>query len=88
MAEQEAPRYTVVVGDKVIEINEETLRVLKKYVHQEISLEQLAAELGLESWDEAYEFIKKVPAWILWITPTLWKTMREMKTAKEELSRR
>ena len=88
MAEQEAPRYTVTVGDKVIEINEETLRVLKKYVHQEISLEQLAAELGLESWDEAYEFIKKVPAWILWITPTLWKTMREMKTAKEELSRR
>ncbi len=88
MAEAEASRYTVTVGEKVVEINEETLKVLKKYVHQEISLEQLAAELGLESWEEAYEFVKNVPAWILWITPTLWKTMREMKTVKEELARR
>ncbi|WP_460123915.1 hypothetical protein [Stetteria hydrogenophila] len=81
----EAPQYTVKVGDKVIEINEEVLKVLRKHVHQEMSLEQLAAELGLDSWEEAYEFIKKVPAWILWIPPTLWKTLKGMKTAQEEL---
>lgn len=78
-------QYVVKVGDKVIEIDESVLNVLRKYVHQEMSLEQLAAELGLDSWEEAYEFIKKVPAWILWIPPTLWKTMKEMKTAKEEM---
>ncbi len=79
-------QYSVQVGDKVIEIDENVLKILRKYIHQEMSLEQLAAELGLDSWEEAYEFIKKVPAWILWIPPTLWKTMKEMKTAREELS--
>jgi hypothetical protein len=78
-------QYTVQVGDKVIEIDESVLKILRKYIHQEMSLEQLAAELGLDSWEEAYEFIKKVPAWILWIPPTLWKTMKEMRTAREEL---
>lgn len=78
-------QYTVKVGEKVVEINEDVLRALRKYIHQELSLEQLAAELGLDSWEEAYEFIKNVPAWVLWIPPSLWKTMREMRTAKEEL---
>lgn len=78
-------QYSVQVGDKVIEIDENVLKILRKYIHQEMSLEQLAAELGLDSWEEAYEFIKKVPAWILWIPPTLWKTLKEMKTAREEL---
>ena len=81
---EEAP-YTVRVGDKVIEINEEVLEVLRRYVRQEFTLEQLASELGLESWEEAYEFIKRIPAWMLWVQPTLWKTVKAMKTAKEEL---
>ena len=71
--------YRVRVGDKEIEITEEVLEVLRRYVRTEMSLEQLASELGLESWEEAYEFVKRVPAWILWIPPTLWKTMRGMK---------
>ncbi len=78
--------YKVKVGEKEIEINEEILSILRRYVHTEMSLEQLASELGLESWEEAYEFVKKVPAWILWIPPTLWKTLRKMRKASEELS--
>ncbi len=81
---EESP-YTVRVGDKVIEINEDVLEVLRRYVRQEFTLEQLANELGLESWEEAYEFIKRIPAWMLWVQPTLWKTVKTMKTAKEEL---
>ena len=77
--------YKVKVGDKEIEINEEILEVLRRYVHTEMSLEQLASELGLESWEEAYEFVKKIPAWILWIPPSLWKTLKRMKRVTEEL---
>jgi len=77
--------YKVRVGDKEIVIDEEVLNILQRYVKVEMSLEELASALGLESWEEAYEFLKKVPAWILWIHPTLWKTMKEMKTAREEL---
>ena len=77
--------YKVKVGEKEIVIDEEVLDILQRYVRVEMSLEQLAAALGLESWEEAYEFVKKVPAWILWVQPALWKTMREMRTAREEL---
>ena len=77
--------YVVKVNDKEIEINEEILGILHRYVHTKMSLEELASELGFESWEEAYEFVKKVPAWILWITPSLWKTLKEMKEASEEL---
>ncbi|MEB3780283.1 MAG: hypothetical protein GSR85_08655 [Desulfurococcales archaeon] len=78
--------YKVKVGEKEIIIDEEVLSVLKRYVHTEMTLEQLADKLGLESWEEAYEFIKNIPTWILWIPPTLWKTMKTMKTAKEEMA--
>ena len=77
--------YKVRVGEKEVTIDEEVLGVLKRYVHTEMTLEQLADKLGLESWEEAYEFVKNIPAWILWIPPTLWKTMKTMKTAKEEM---
>jgi hypothetical protein len=77
--------YKIKVGDKEIEIDEKVLSILKRYVHTEMSLEQLASELGLESWEEAYEFVKKIPAWILWIPPTLWRTLKGMKKASEEL---
>jgi len=65
--------YVVRVGDKEIEINENTLKIVKEYLHRPMSLEELADKLGLESWDEAYEFIKKIPAWIMWTPPALWK---------------
>jgi hypothetical protein len=31
------------------------------------SLEDLARDLGLENWGEAYEFIKRLPAWVAWM---------------------
>jgi len=65
--------YVVKVGDKEIEINEDTLKIIREYLHRPMSLEELAEKLGLESWEEAYEFIKKIPAWIMWTPPSLWK---------------
>jgi hypothetical protein len=79
--------YKVKVGEKEIVIDEEVLETLKEYVHREMSLEDLSRRLGLQDWREGYEFIKNVPAWILWIQPTLWKTMRTMKKATEEVSK-
>lgn len=70
---EEKPRYVVRVRDKEIEINEETLNIVKEYLHRPMSLEELAEKLGLDGWEEAYEFIKKVPAWIIWTPPSLWK---------------
>ncbi|WFO76089.1 hypothetical protein J4526_04430 [Desulfurococcaceae archaeon MEX13E-LK6-19] len=69
----EEVKYVVKVGEKEIEINEETLKIIRQYLHTPMSLEELAEKLGLDSWDEAYEFIKKVPAWIIWTPPSLWK---------------
>ena len=61
----EEVKYVIRIGDKEIEINEETLKIIREYLHTPMSLEQLAEKLGLDSWDEAYEFVKKVPAWII-----------------------
>ncbi len=77
--------FRVKAGDKVVEINEEVLAILQRYVKTEMTLEELAAKLGLDGWEEAYDFVKNVPAWILWIPPTLWKTLRTMKRAEEEV---
>ncbi|MET1160177.1 MAG: hypothetical protein ABWW65_04385 [Thermoprotei archaeon] len=65
--------FVVRVRDKEIEINEDTLRIIREYLHRPMSLEELAEKLGLDSWEEAYEFIKKVPAWVIWTPPSLWK---------------
>ncbi len=67
----------VKVKDKEIVINEDILQVLHEYVHTPMPLEKLAEKLGLESWEEAYEFIKKVPGWVLWIPPSLWNVMNK-----------
>ncbi len=69
----EKPVYIIRVGNKEIEINEETLRIIREYLHRPMSLEELADKLGLDGWEEAYEFIKKIPAWIMWTPPSLWK---------------
>lgn len=73
MSNVEKAQYVVKVGDKVIKINEETLRIINEYIHRPMSLEELASRLGLDSWEEAYEFIKKIPAWLMWTPPSLWR---------------
>jgi len=74
-------------GEKEIVLDERVLAVLQRYVKTDMTLEELAAELGLNGWEEAYEFIKNIPAWILWIQPTLWKTLRTQKSVREEYVR-
>jgi len=80
--------FRVKAGEKVIEINEEVLSILQRYIKTDMTLEELAAKLGLDGWEEAYDFIKNVPAWILWIQPTLWKTLKTMKRVEEEVTRK
>ncbi|HDD25875.1 MAG TPA: hypothetical protein ENF75_02160 [Acidilobales archaeon] len=73
----ECKELVVRVGDKEIEINEDVITILNKYARTEFSLEKLAQELGLSSWDEAYEFVKRVPSWIMWVPAPLWKYVRK-----------
>ena len=79
------PVFKVKAGSKEIGIDEEVLSILQRYIKTNMTLEELAQKLGLDGWEEAYEFIKNVPAWILWIQPTLWKTLKTMKSVKEEM---
>ena len=72
-----ATEYIVKVGDKEIVIDEKVLAVLREYLKTPMGLEELAEKLGLESWEEAYEFIKAIPAWILWTPPSMWKYRKE-----------
>jgi len=55
-------RPKVKVGDREIDLTDEVLEVLRKYVKTSMTLEQLAAELGLNGWEEAYDLIKKGPS--------------------------
>ena len=71
----------VKVGDKEIEITEDKLDILREYVRTQMTLEQLADKFGLENWEEAYELIKSVPAWILWTPPVL-STIRRRESSK------
>jgi hypothetical protein len=66
--------FVVKVGGKEVEINENTLAVLREYLKAPMSLDELARKLGLESWEEAYELIKAVPAWVLWTPPSMWSS--------------
>jgi len=77
-------KYVIIVGDKEIEIDDNIVKILNEYVRTEMSLEKLAEKLGLDSWVEAYEFVKKVPSWIMWVPPTLWrKEYEKCKNASE-----
>jgi len=76
------PVYVVRVGDKVIEINEEKLKIIYEYIHRPMSLEELAKKLGLDGWEEAYDFIKKIPAWLMWTPPSLWKFRKKWIESK------
>jgi hypothetical protein len=88
MSSEKQPIYVVRVGEKEIEINEETLTILHEYLHRPMSLDELTKKLGFDGWDETYEFLKKVPAWIIWTPPALWtyrvkwaSTGKESKTS-------
>ena len=61
-------------GREVV-LDEHTIRVLNKYVRTQMTLEELARELGLASWEEAYELVKKVPAWTMWTPYVIQKHM-------------
>lgn len=56
-----------------VEINDDTVKILNKYVRTQMTLEELAKELGLNGWEEAYDLIKQVPAWIMWYPETIYK---------------
>ena len=77
--------FKIKAGEKEVIIDENVLAVLKRYRTTEMTLEQLAEALGLESWEEAYEFVKNVPAWIMNIEPSMWKTISRMAGVKEEM---
>ncbi|MEM1873196.1 MAG: hypothetical protein QXS85_04985 [Acidilobaceae archaeon] len=72
---EEKGGLVVAVGDKVIEIDEKVVEILRRYKRTRMTLEELAAALGLDSWEEAYEFVKKVPAWVMDVDPSMWKTI-------------
>jgi len=73
MALKDRGLTTIKVGNKEIPIDSKLLATLRRYVSTEMSLEQLAKELGLEGWEEAYELVKKIPAWIMWTPFTMWE---------------
>ncbi len=66
----------VKVGGKEIKIDEEVLGILHEYVRTAMPLDTLARRLGLRNWMEAFEFVKAVPAWVLWMPPAFWKGQR------------
>jgi len=77
-------KYIVKLGEKEIEIDDKVVKILNTYAKTDMSLEKLAEELGLESWEEAYEFIKKVPSWIIWTPSLLWKReLEKCSSAKD-----
>mgnify|MGYP001772592856 CR=1 FL=1 len=76
--------FVVKVGEKEIPVDEKLLAVVEEYLKTPMSLEELAEKLGLESWEEAYEFIKALPAWIMWTPPSLWKYRKKWVAEKLE----
>ncbi|MEM4487842.1 MAG: hypothetical protein QXK88_03445 [Desulfurococcaceae archaeon] len=65
-------KFAVKVGEKEIYLNEDVLRTIHEYIKTPMSLEDLARRLNLESWEEAYDFIKAIPLWVIWTPPSLW----------------
>ena len=69
----ECIRYFVKVGDREIEVTPDVLEVVHEYIHRPMSLEEFAAKLGLETWEDAYTFIKRIPGWLMWMPVSLWR---------------
>jgi hypothetical protein len=78
-------KYVVKIGEKKIEIDENIVKILNTYVRTEMNLEKLAEQLGLDDWSEAYEFVKKIPAWIMWTPSILWKKEMEKCEKVDEI---
>ncbi|TRN01173.1 hypothetical protein DJ527_06085 [Sulfolobus sp. F1] len=58
-----------------VEINDDIVTILNEYVRTQITLEELAKRIGLSGWEEAYELIKTVPAWIMWTPLPVYKKL-------------
>ncbi|ARM75687.1 hypothetical protein [Acidianus manzaensis] len=58
---------------KEVEINNENVRILNRYVRTQLTLEDLATQLGLSGWEEAYELINQLPTWIMWYPDSIYK---------------
>ncbi|BBD72580.1 hypothetical protein HS1genome_0969 [Sulfodiicoccus acidiphilus] len=56
-----------------LEINEDVVAILNKYVRTMMTLEELARELSLATWEEAYELINQIPAWLMWVPLSIQK---------------
>jgi hypothetical protein len=78
-------KYVVKIGEKKIEIDKNIVKILNTYVRTEMNLEKLAEQLGLDDWSEAYEFVKKIPAWIMWTPSILWKKEMEKCEKADEI---
>ncbi len=70
---KERPFQTIKLASREIPVDEHLLTVMRRYVQTQMTLEELARELGLEGWEEAYELVKKMPAWLMWTPFTLWE---------------
>ncbi|BAK54293.1 MULTISPECIES: hypothetical protein [Sulfurisphaera] len=62
-------------GREVI-LDDEAIRALNEYVRTQLTLEQLAKRLGLSGWEEAYELVKQVPAWVMWTPLPIYKKLK------------
>jgi hypothetical protein len=76
MSEKKEVLFVVKVGEKEIPVTPEVLKIVREYVKTPMTLEELAGKLGLDSWEEAYEFVKALPLWIMWTPPSLWEYRR------------
>jgi len=86
LSEEKDAVFVVKVGEKEIPIDESVLRIIREYIKTPMSLEELAEKLGLDGWEEAYEFIKALPLWAMWTPPSLWE-YRKKWAIKERESR-
>ena len=62
-------------GREII-LDDEAIRVLNEYARTQMTLEQLAKRLGLSGWEEAYDLIKQVPAFIMWTPLPIYKKLK------------
>ena len=69
---------------KEIPIDKATLSIIYKYMRSMYPLDMLARDLGLENWEEAYEFVKKFPAWVAWTPSSLFEYTKNRICGKQE----
>ncbi len=87
MSEVKEILFVVKVGEKEIPITEDLLKIIREYIRTPMSLEELAERLGLEGWEEAYEFIKALPLWVMWTPPSLWEYRRQWIAEKKAVGK-